>query len=171
MNTDRQAATLNWYLVQCKPRDCFRAQSHLDEQGYRTYLPTHSVKRKHARRVYYQTEPLFPHYLFLETGEESNWAAIRSTRGVSRMVSFNGRPISVCEEIVFGLRQQCSILAGREPEPLFRKGQKVIITEGCFRELEAIVQTTRGDERVILLLSMLNREQRVELPVSAIASR
>lgn len=171
MSTDRQGSTIDWYLVQCKPRDSFRAKSHLDEQGYRTYLPTHSVKRKHARRVYYQTEPLFPHYLFLETSAESNWAAIRSTRGVSRIVSFNGRPIPVCDEIVLGLRQQCAILAGQEPEPIFRQGQKVVITDGCFRELEAIVQTTRGDERVILLLSMLNRQQRVELPVSSVATR
>lgn len=168
---ERDDTTPHWFLVQCKPRECFRAQRHLEEQAYITYLPTQSVKRKHARRVYWQTEPLFPHYLFLQTPMRTNWSALRSTRGVGRVVSFNGAPMKVEECIVQALRHQCDILNGLEPEPLFRHGETVIITDGCFRELEAIVETTRGDERVVLLLNLLNRQQTVELPISAVASR
>ncbi len=161
----------NWFLVQCKPRECDRARQHLENQDYNTFLPMHSVKRRRRGRIYYQREPLFPHYLFMRTPHEANWAAIRSTRGVARMVSFNGAPQPVADSIVEGLHRQVALLDGVEPEPLFRTGEKVTITEGCFRELEAIVQCTRGDERVVLLLNLMNREQRVELPMASVAAR
>lgn len=162
-------APRQWYLLQCKPRDCFRAQSNLDQQGLRTYLPVHTVKRKRARQIYFVREPLFPHYLFIHVPEECNWAAIRSTRGVARILNFNGYPIPVPAEIVYGLQHKCAELTGDEPAPMFTSGQKVVITEGCFKELEAIVQCSHGDERVVLLLKMLNREQRIELPADIIS--
>lgn len=169
---DRQHTTdQSWYLVQCKPRDCFRAQNQLREQEYDVYLPTHTAKRRKARQIYYVTEPLFPHYLFLQLPTDVNWSAVRSTRGVSRVVSFNGKPVPVAEQIVNGIKHQCDVLNGLEPEPLYKTGDKVVITEGCFRELEAVVQTTRKDERVILLLDLLNRQQEIELPIAFVAGR
>lgn len=169
---DRQHTTdQSWYLVQCKPRDCFRAQNQLREQEYDVYLPTHTAERRKARQIYYVTEPLFPHYLFLQLPTDVNWSAVRSTRGVSRVVSFNGKPVPVSEQIVNGIKHQCDVLNGLEPEPLYKKGDTVVITDGCFRELEAVVQTTHKDERVILLLDLLNRRQEIELPISSVANR
>ncbi|WP_341939638.1 transcription/translation regulatory transformer protein RfaH [Marinimicrobium sp. C2-29] len=160
-----------WYLVQCKPRETFRAEQHLANQGFDCFHPTHPVKRKRRDKIVWVTEPLFPHYLFIRLDYASNWGVIRSTRGVVKIVKFEGRPRPVSEEIVYGLEQHCAILHGAEPEPLFRPGEKVMITEGCFRELEAIVQTTKGDERVVLLLNLLNQPQSIELPLSAISTR
>lgn len=162
-------ADLKWYLLQCKPGDCFRAQDNLDLQGVCNFLPLHSVQRKRARQAYWNREPLFPYYLFIRVPEQCNWASIRSTRGVAKVVNFNGTPISVDKEIVYGLQRKCAELAGKEPEPLFEAGQKVVITDGCFKELEAIVQCTRSFERVVLLLDMLNRSQRIELPTDSIS--
>lgn len=169
--SDRSARCNTWYLVQCKPRECERGEEHLTDQGFPVFLPRHSVQRKKNRRIVWQQEPLFPHYLFLHAYPQCNWAAIRSTRGVCRVVSFNGAPLAVEEEIVLGLRHQCALLNGLEPEPVFKAGARVVITEGCFKELEAIVQTTQGDERVVLLLNMMNRSQRVELPMSSVTCR
>lgn len=159
-----------WFLIQCKPRECERARDHLENQGLDTFLPMHPVRRKRSGRVYYGHEPLFPHYLFLATPLQSNWPAIRSTRGVARVVSFQGRPHAVAESVVEGLRYQVDRLNGIEPEPLFRTGSKVRITEGCFRDLEAIVKCSQGDERVVLLLNMMQRQQQIELPVSAVSA-
>ena len=163
-------AGLKWYLLQCKPRDCFRAQANLDLQGVCNYLPLHSVQRKRARQVFWSREPLFPHYLFIRVPTQCNWASIRSTRGVAKVISFNGMPISVDQEIVYGLRRKCAELEGSGSLPLYEAGQKVVITDGCFKELEAIVQCTRGEERVVLLLNLLNRSQRIELPTDSISS-
>jgi len=160
-----------WYLVQCKPRHTFRAEEHLVNQGFECFLPKHRVKRKARQKIVWVTEPLFPHYLFIRLDDESNWATIRSTRGVAQVVRFNGVPVPAPEPIVRGLQQHCARLSGAEPEPLFRPGEQVVITEGCFKQLEAVVQATKGEERVVLLLNLLNQPQCIELPATAISSR
>lgn len=170
-NHSRLMLCNTWYLVQCKPCDCDRGETHLKEQGFPVFLPRHSVQRKKNRKLFWKQEPLFPHYLFLNAYPECNWAAIRSTRGISRVVAFNGGPLPVEEEIIFSLRRQCALLNGQVPEPMFKAGERVVITEGCFKELEAIVHTTQGEERVVLLLNMMNRTQRVELPMSSVTGR
>jgi transcriptional antiterminator RfaH len=159
-----------WYLVQCKPRESFRAELNLKNQGYECFHPTYPVKRKIAGSVQSVISPLFPHYLFVWLTPIANWSAIRSTRGVSKIVYFNGIPASLDSQLIAGLKLQCARLNGQEAEPILKVGQHVVITEGCFKELEAIVTATTGEERVILLISLFNREQLVELSVHAVAS-
>ncbi|WP_198411192.1 transcription/translation regulatory transformer protein RfaH [Marinimicrobium alkaliphilum] len=158
-----------WYLVQCKPREAERAQEHLQNQNFDCFLPMHPMMRKRSGKFCRVVEPLFPYYLFINLDEFSNWRVIRSTRGVARVVSFNGQPQIVSDEIIEGLKRQCAQLDGSAPEPIFTSGERVMITEGCFKDLEAIVQTARGDERVVLLLNLLNRTQPITLPVHAIS--
>lgn len=160
-----------WYLVQCKPREAFRAEEHLNNQNFECFLPTHPVKRARGGCMQWVTEPLFPHYLFARLGIECNWGAIRSTRGVSKIVGFNGKPAKVADYIVQSLQRHCAAMNGTEPGALYHAGEEVTITEGCFRELDAIVKTTKGDERVILLLNILNRQSQIEVPVSVIAPK
>lgn len=160
-----------WYLVQCKPREAFRAQEHLSNQQFECFLPTHAVKRKRGNSTKWVSEPLFPHYLFLRLSSECNWGTIRSTRGVSKIVDFNGKPATVADYIVQGLQNHCAVVEGAEPASLYQEGEKVLITEGCFRDLEAIVKATKGDERVILLLNILNRQSQIEVPIGTIATR
>lgn len=164
-------AQVSWYLLQCKPREVFRAEQHLANQGFECFLPSHPVKRKQGNKTRWVTEPLFPHYLFIRLSGQSNWGVIRSTRGVAKVVAFNGQPRPVADELVAGLIRHCEILNGAEPEPLYKPGEKVTITEGCFRELEAVVKATKGEERVVLLLTLLNQEQQIEVPIGSVASR
>ncbi|GGI82235.1 transcription/translation regulatory transformer protein RfaH [Legionella impletisoli] len=163
-----------WYLVQCKPRQTFRAELHLTNQGYHCFHPTYPVKKKVRTNgtIAIQTtiEPLFPHYLFVSLSNLDSWYTIRSTRGVKSIVTFNGIPGSVSHSILEGIRYHCNVLNGLEPEPMFKEGQRVRITEGCFKELEAIVAANTGEERVILLLNLFNREQQIELPITSIAA-
>lgn len=158
-----------WYLVQCKPRESFRAELNLKNQGYECFHPTYPVKRKIAGVVQSVIAPLFPHYLFVWLTPTANWSAIRSTRGVSKIVYFNGIPASLDSQIITALQHQCARLNGQEAEPILKVGQRVIISEGCFKELEAIVTATSGEERVTLLINLFNRQQYVEMSVHAVA--
>ncbi len=157
-----------WYLVQCKPRESFRAELHLKNQNFTCFHPTYPVKRKLAGKINITITPLFPHYLFVLLNETDNWSTIRSTRGVSKMVRFNGVPASLDHTLIEELQHHCAKLNGLAPEPMYKIGDRVIVTEGCFKELEAIVTATSGEERVILLLNLFNRPQHVELSVSAV---
>ena len=159
-----------WYLVQSKPRESFRAEQHLQSQNYTCFHPTYPVKRKIAGKINITVTPLFPNYLFVLLNDTDNWSAIRSTRGVSKIVRFNGVPASLDNHIVEELQRHCARLNGLVAEPLYKIGDRVIVIDGCFKELEAIVTATNGEERVILLLNLFNRPQHVELLVSDIAS-
>lgn len=152
-----------WYLVQCKPRESFRAELHLNNQGFVCFHPTHFVKRKRLREFQSVIEPLFPHYLFILLDKTSNWIPIRSTRGVARIVHFNGRPASLDDAFISQLKLRCDKLHGKESEPMYKINDRVRITDGCFKDIEAIVTATSGDERVTLLFDLMNRPQEIEV--------
>lgn len=117
-----------------------------------------------AGRRYVACESLFPRYLFIRLDSvNDNWYPIRSTRGVQQIVRFNnGDPIAIHDEIIEGIRTR---LAGLPPEPVLKPGDRVRITEGPFSNLEAIFVAADGEERAVLLLAMLQQEQRITFPI------
>jgi transcriptional antiterminator RfaH len=113
-------------------------------------------------------ESLFPGYLFIQLHADSNWAPLRSTRGVLRLVGFNGYPLPVADSLIDALRQRVSA-QDRQPElPVLQSGEKVRISEGPFAELEAVFHCMNGQQRAVLLLNLLNRQQQVQIPLSSI---
>lgn len=157
-----------WYLVQCKPRDGFRAEEHLKNQGFTCYHPTHTVRRTHANRRIVRVESLFPHYLFVLIRPQQSFAAVNGTRGVCKIVNFHGYPSPVPVSLVTALMRHGRILNGQEPEPEFKPGDTVTITEGAFQAIEAVVKATKGEERVILLLNLLSQERELEMATSQV---
>ncbi|MDH2434243.1 transcription/translation regulatory transformer protein RfaH [Pokkaliibacter sp. MBI-7] len=164
-----EVAATRWYLIQCKPRESFRAELHLRNQGYECFHPTIKVEKARKNGPQWVTEPLFPHYLFISlNGIEDNWYPIRSTRGVSKMVTFNGTPLPVPDQIVSDLRS-CMASGQKLSTPIsFVEGERIRIVDGCFKELEALFTARSGEERVIVLLNILNRPQHICLPIQAI---
>ncbi|AZC20629.1 Transcriptional activator RfaH [Pseudomonas sp. CMR5c] len=164
MATYQPDSSSTWYLVQCKPRQDQRAEENLERQGFHCYRPQRRCQRLVQGRKQDATESLFPGYLFIALERDDNWAPLRSTRGVNRLVAFNGQPLAVAESLIDDLRQRVTNLDA----PLLNKGAKVRISDGCFADLEAIFESCVGEERVVLLLNLLNKQQRIELPRSSI---
>lgn len=158
---------MHWYLLQCKPQQLNRAEWHLAQQGFDTYIPQHQVKHLGRGKVALRTEALFPGYAFIRLSDESNWRALRATRGVSRVVSFNGAPHPVPDALIAALQQR--LAEPQTPAPLFRAGERVVITEGCFKHVEAIVQGESADERIIVLMRILQTEQALEISPAQLA--
>lgn len=157
--------TRAWYLIQCKPRQDERAEEHLQRQGYTCYRPQHNRERVLRGQRQLVSESLFPGYLFIQLGPHDNWAPLRSTRGVNRLVAFGKQPLAVSDALVDQLRQRCD---GVPSEPLLEPGDKVRIGQGPFAELEAIFLAMDGNERVVLLLNLLHREQKLSLPLASV---
>lgn len=158
-----------WYLLQCKPRQNLRAEAHLGNQGFTCYQPLVQTERVQQGRRCDVTEPLFPGYLFIRLCRVTdNWAPIRSTRGVTRLVGFNGTPHPVPDTVIAALRQRIAQQPRMAP---LQPGDRVTITHGAFTDIEAIFKTYDGDERVVILLNLMHREQQLVLPVSSIEKR
>jgi transcriptional antiterminator RfaH len=159
-----QQPPFQWYLLQCKTQQQARSQMHLLNQGFQIYSPEHKVKRIVRGRPEIRVEALFPGYLFIQLNELSDWRALSSTRGVNKVVSFNGRPYPVPDALIEGLQQR--FIQQTNPEPLFKAGQKVLITEGCFKHIEAIVKAVTADDRIIVLLNILHSQQSLQIPAA-----
>lgn len=165
MIASEQYATPAWYLIHCKAKQDERAEENLQRQGYQCYRPTYRRERLLRGRRQTLCESLFPGYLFIQLSAHDNWAPLRSTRGVLRTVSFGGQPMAIANEVIGHLQ-----LREREPseQTLLTEGDLVRINEGSFAELEALFLAMDGDERVVLLMNFLQREQRINLPLSSI---
>jgi transcriptional antiterminator RfaH len=88
-----------------------------------------------------------------------NFSPIRSTRGVSSLVSFAHEPKAMPQGAVEALRQfHESRTGGTCVEPL-AKGQKVRLADGPFKGWEGVYGTRTGDERVIIMLQVLGKQQ------------
>ncbi|WP_296262377.1 MULTISPECIES: transcription/translation regulatory transformer protein RfaH [unclassified Pseudomonas] len=154
-----------WYLIQTKPRQEGRAQEHLHRQHFECYRPVKQGEKKRGARGAAEEE-LFPGYLFIRMDQTSdNWYPIRSTRGVARIVTFGGMPVPVKDELIEQIRER--LLAPSLKVP-FQPGDAVRITAEGFNEVEAIFLAADGDERAVILLNLLQREQKVTLPVSSL---
>lgn len=165
-------AVPRWYVIQCKGGESFRAAEHLANQGYEVFHPVLEVQKKRRGKLEWVSEPLFPYYLFIRLDRlVSNWRPIRSTRGVLKLVGFGDMPVAVDDGLVATLREHGSERSDPDSNLYFRAGESVTITEGPFKELQAVFASHKGEERAIVLLDLLHRQQRLEMPVSQLKRR
>jgi transcriptional antiterminator RfaH len=157
----------NWFVIQSKPGQLFKAQVELEQQGFETYLPLFKTEQiKQGKRTEIET-PLFPGYLFIYLSkEESNWRPIRSTRGVAKLISFGSEPAIVPTAAVNAIRAQ---LRHTDSEKQFSKDDKVSINEGPFKELQAVFLEYDGEQRAFVLLELLGRWQKMSVELSALS--
>jgi transcriptional antiterminator RfaH len=55
-----------------------------------------------------------------------------------------------------------------KPEPWLKSGERVVITEAPFSQIEAIFIADDGDERVSLLLNILQKDQKLSFPLGSV---
>ncbi len=150
-----------WYVVQSRPRQERRALENLKNQGFECLLPLYSRERLRRGRREQVDEPLFPRYLFIHLDQiTSNWYSLRSTYGVTNIVRFGDRPASLPDAVVERFFE-CRPADAR----LFRPGETVQIRSGPFAGLEGIYDQDDGEQRVIILLDFMSKQQRLSLPV------
>lgn len=155
-----------WYAALCKPRQETVAEANLVNQGFGVYLPRLTSARRRAGRWVDMVEPLFPRYLFVAADLESkSLAPIRSTRGVSGLVRFGGQPAVVPDHLVEALRRREDPATGLHDcaRPLFAAGDHVKLLQGPLAGLEGVFAAETGDLRVIVLMEMLGRLNRLEV--------
>ena len=153
-----------WYVVHSKPREERRAAENLQRQAFECYLPERRTQKTRQGRTVETQEPLFPRYLFIRLDDcSSNWLPIRSTRGVSRLLQFGDRFPWVSDGSIEAMR---SFEQSAPIQPLFEQGEVLRVATGAFRGLDAIFLEPDGEARVIALMTLLGREQRLSLPIA-----
>ena len=161
-----------WYVIYTQAMAESKAAFHLRRQGYDTYLPVYSKRRRHARKTTKVLAPLFPRYLFvcLDIASQS-WRAIRSTVGVSHIVCNGEMPSPVPEILINEIRTRegdDGVVMMNYPGAL-APGDSVRIEEGPLQNQKGLFSGISADQRVVVLLSLLGREMEVCLPFEAVS--
>lgn len=158
-----------WYLVQTKPRQEARAKEHLERQAFECYWPLRPQQDAKAKRK--SEESLFPGYLFIRLDRlQDNWYPIRSTRGVNQIVSFGGNPVPVADELIDNLRERLSGVAQSQPTLQLAPGEPVRLKLSVLNAVDAIFVCPDGEERSVILLNLLQREQRISVKNDQLAN-
>ncbi|MFL1455777.1 transcription/translation regulatory transformer protein RfaH [Marinobacter sp. GN3S48] len=157
---------MTWYALQHKPAQGDRALENLQNQDIACFYPKITVEKIKAGKRTRKLEPLFPGYLFVNLEQtDPMWSKLRSTRGVLRVVSFANKPAPIADDVIEHVRDSLHTVAEQGG---IKPGQSVELSDGPFQGLEAIFQAYDGEERAIVLISFMQKQQAVKVSVASI---
>lgn len=166
--------TAHWYVLHSKPNKEALLWEQLDLQQIESYFPCIRIQpvSLHARKM----KPYFPGYVFGYVDfEQINLSTLQWMPGAAGIVSFDGIPSSVPDNIITAIRRRVDEInaAGGELFYGLKCGDTVRIQDGPFSGYDAVFDMRlSGEERVRVLLKLLNKQQYpVELPSSYICRK
>ena len=152
-------STKHWFLLQYKPNSHRLALRNLHRQGFETFLPMLDVTQRCSTRFVQQTRPLFPGYMFVSFElDTAPWRKINSTVGVTRLVSFNGRPKALPTDLIAGLMARCDTQGKVLPADQFASGDEVQVISGPFADYIATIDKVDADNRIWLLMEFMGQK-------------
>jgi len=157
---------MTWYVLQHKPAQGDRALHNLQNQEVPCFYPKIEVEKVRAGKRVKKLEPLFPGYIFINLEQtDPVWAKLRSTLGVLRVVSFAGKPAAIDDAVIQQIKASMEKVAAQGG---IKKGQKVELEDGPFKGINAIFQAYDGEERAIVLITFMQKQQTVKVPISTL---
>ena len=156
---------MNWYAIHSKPRQEERALENLQRQGFEAWLPLLTIEKVLRSKLVQVVEPMFSRYLFIRLDtEQTNWSPIRSTLGVSKLVSFGHIPAKVPPELIEFLRQA----PPETVERLFDVGSNVRVANGPLKGLEGQYLAHDGETRAFVLVELLGQPQKLRVTLDSL---
>lgn len=159
----RASARSSYGVIQTYASQERYAVKNLANQGYDAFCPLeHRPSRADPSRMV--ETPLFPCYVFVLLDRDQPWRSIDNTYGVIRLLTDRHRdspsPLlmhDLDDRITYALEK----LRKSATEP-FAPGTVVRITKGAFTSFEGVVEKLDKKMRLWVLLSIFNRDTRVE---------
>jgi transcriptional antiterminator RfaH len=153
-----------WYLIQFKPNSHRLAERNLQRQGLVTFLPMQKTTLRKASRFVSDLKPLFPGYMFVSVNSElAPWRSINSTIGVSKLVSFLGKPKPLPLKLISGLMLRCDASGTLLPPKSLNEGDSVEMLTGPFANFVATVDTIDPEQRIWVLLDFMGQKTRMQV--------
>lgn len=150
-----------WMVVQSKRHKERTVQVNLAREGIPSYLPL--LRQWPRPAIGGDVGPMFPGYVFCQPAP-AQLGAVVGCSGVVRVVTFGDGPARVGAEVVAYLRSRAGANGIIEIDPALA-GREVTIADGPLRGLAAVVERRlAARQRVLVLLNLLHRQTRVEMP-------
>jgi transcription elongation factor/antiterminator RfaH len=157
----------HWHVAQLRPNQLSRALKHLKNQEIEAYNPMMTREHVVKGHVVIDSFPIFAGYLFvLFAPTADNIVAVHSTRGILRLVrpEPDAPPSRVPADVLNEIkRKETSGAFHFSSIKRIKKGDVVRVKLGERMGMRGLV-TLSEDERVELLLDLLNRKVLVKAP-------
>ena len=154
-----------WYALQVRSRKENYVASQISGKGFEYLLPTYKSFRQWSDRKKELEQPLFPGYLFCRFDFQDRRPLI-TIPGVLQILG-NGRVgIPVSDDEISALRLAVSSGMPKQPWPYLQVGQRVCVNYGTLAGLEGILVNVKGNHRVVLSVTLLQRSVAMEVETS-----
>ncbi|WP_298722151.1 transcription termination/antitermination NusG family protein [uncultured Ferrovibrio sp.] len=160
-----------WFAVYTQPQKEALAAQQLQNQGFAVYLPRYQKLRRHAGKSEIVAAPLFPRYLFAGIDlMTQRWRSVNGTRGVVGLVMFGDKPVPVPAPVLAEIRsrEDDQGFIRLNHAAAFQPGQSLRIVEGPMADTEALFEEAVDGRRAILLISLLGRLVRTQMPLRSL---
>ncbi len=151
---------MKWYVIHTRPRQEERALDNLTRQGYKAWMPWLEVEKLRGGRITKVIEPMFSRYLFIQLDQvTTNWGPIRSTLGVSKLVTFGNQAASISDEFVEMLQRTPL----QDSKHILKQGDEVEIMQGPLKGVKGIFDQHDGELRAMILIELINQSHKVQV--------
>jgi transcription antitermination factor NusG len=151
-----------WYAIRVRSRFENVVATILEGKGYEGFLPLYDTRRTWSDRIKQIQVPLFPGYVFCRFDVQRR-LPILTTPGVVGIVGVGKCPVALDDAEIMGL--QVAVRSGLPtgPWPFLRIGQQVRIEYGPLSGLKGILLNFKGQQRLVLSVTLLQRAIAVEV--------
>ncbi|MFN8485848.1 MAG: transcription termination/antitermination NusG family protein [Anaerolineae bacterium] len=161
-STETQITRSAWYALYTKPHAERQVSQALAARGHETYLPMMPVWRARRRRM--EEEPLFACYSFVHLDlDEVALSQVNWLPGLRNVVSLGGEPTPLPTDVIEHIQKRVRQMTGT-PQNVLRAGDRVRITDGLLKDLEAVFEGhLSGFERAQILVEVMGRFTRCDV--------
>jgi len=170
MNLREQSGSINsfdgfhWFVIQTKPGDEHRVETHLLNQKIETFLPFIEAHQYRNGKMVQIIKPFFPNYLFARLDLKFHYYKVKWTRGVSKILGSGDGPALISEKVIQMIKERIGKDNLVKLEEELKEGDAVQVTSGPFKEFNGIFQKKiSGNGRVRILLNMIGVDVPIQL--------
>jgi len=153
---------LPWFALQVRTQREGHVADHLIGKGYELFLPVCTCRKRWSDRIKKVEVPLFPGYLFCRF-DPNDRLPILKTPWLLQIVGFNHIPAAVDNDEINAIKKLVSSGVLTEPWPFVGVGDKVRIDSGPLRGVVGILTEFRGNHRLVVSITLLQRSVAVEI--------
>jgi transcription antitermination factor NusG len=151
-----------WFALQVKGNYENVVAAHLGGKGYEWFLPLYMSRSRWSDRWKEIKRPLFPGYLFCQL-DPMNRIPILTIPGVARIVGTAKSPVAIDETEIAAIHATVKSGLPTQPWPYLQIGKRVRIEYGPLYGLEGILLDFKGEHRLVLSVTLLQRSVAVEV--------
>jgi transcription antitermination factor NusG len=156
------AECAQWFALVVKPRFDKAVAQALESKGYETIVPVYKKHHRYGNRSKDFEVPLFPGYVCCRFDVQARLPVL-TTPGVIRVLGVRNMPVPLSEVEINSLQTAMKSQLPIQPFPFVTAGQRVRINSGVLEGVEGIVLGLKGELRLVLSITLLQRSVVLEI--------